>query len=269
MAKVKDGTANGRNGHAKNRLYESDTLNDLLGGLDPVQRVEALHELYKATKDEKVKQEAAAKMVEEVLAKATQPKLSETAAKPVPEPPLEPPQPAPQPFHRSNGERTVVEGHGKDGRFIKGNQCAAGRSLNPHARRQAALRAIVAEVVDETRLRKIIDKLATNAEDGDLDAARFLCNYLLGRPGPAPDPDRLDLEEWLLANAQPTISEALRAFLDNVSAADATEFVQGHMEGGFKERVERREKSECVRQIVAMRDKRSGRKRKPSAPLGG
>jgi hypothetical protein len=91
------------------------------------------------------------------------------------------PTPAPAP---------KAEGRGADGRFTKGWKGGPG---NPFARRVAALRSVLLDVVDEAQLRKIACRLAVMAELGDVAAAKLVFLYTLGKPAPAVDPDRLDL----------------------------------------------------------------------------
>jgi hypothetical protein len=180
--------------------------------------------------------------------------------------------PKPAAEDRSNGVstdnkvRVKVDGHGADGRFVAGNKCAVGRNLNAHARKQAALRGILAEVVDPERMRRIVTALADLAEKGDLDVARFLFEYLLGKPGAAPDPDRLDLEEYKLFEAHPTIFEATRTLVDNVDAKQAVEMLASRVKTD-KELLEHAATCDGKR-VIEARDKRSGRKRQPSLPLG-
>jgi hypothetical protein len=57
--------------------------------------------------------------------------------------------------------------------------------------RQAALAAITPDDV-----RAIIAKMAELALAGDVQAAKLVLGYAIGRPAPAADPDRLDVQEW-------------------------------------------------------------------------
>jgi hypothetical protein len=50
--------------------------------------------------------------------------------------------------------------------------------------------------------------------------------YAVGRPGPAADPDRADLDEWQLLDGWPTLAQILRAFLDGAEAAEAADLVR-------------------------------------------
>src|SRR5262249_53177267 len=84
-------------------------------------------------------------------------------------------------------------GRGKNGRFLPGNRCAAGRS---HGQKTAQLRAALLDVVGPKTLKRIARKLAKQAEQGDLDAAKLLLAYTIGRPAPAVDPDELPRRQW-------------------------------------------------------------------------
>jgi hypothetical protein len=80
-----------------------------------------------------------------------------------------------------------------DGRFAKGNPGGPG---NPFARQVAELRqAALAAVTPET-VHAILAKMAERALAGDVQAAKLVLAYAVGRPGAAADPDRLDVQEW-------------------------------------------------------------------------
>jgi hypothetical protein len=98
-----------------------------------------------------------------------------------------------------------------DGRFATGNGFGRG---NPHLRRVHALRARLLEVVDEDAVGRLGRKLLELAEGGDLEAAKVLLAYALGKPpasvaltGPEGEPLGPD---W--GRLQSTILGALGAF---------------------------------------------------------
>jgi hypothetical protein len=124
-------------------------------------------------------------------------------------------------------------------------------------------------VVDEDTLRKIFRRLADLAEQGNLDAVKLLFDYALGKPGVAPDPDLLDLQDWQLHDAQPTVPEILRGLLDNVSFPSALEAAQLHREDTFNQRLKMDGRTVPTQEVMALRDKRSGRKRSAATPPGG
>ena len=69
------------------------------------------------------------------------------------------------------------------GQFTPGN---AGGPGNPHGRRVARLRALLAEAVTDGDLRAIVGKLVDRAKAGELAAIRELLDRIIGRPTPAP-----------------------------------------------------------------------------------
>ncbi len=70
------------------------------------------------------------------------------------------------------------------------------RPGNPFTRRVAALRQALVEAVNKEDLAAIARTMVEKARAGDVAAARFVASYVVGKPAPAPDPDRLDAQEW-------------------------------------------------------------------------
>ena len=58
------------------------------------------------------------------------------------------------------------------------------------------MRSEALRVCPPERYGNLIDIYVRLAEAGDLDAAKFIFPYLVGRPAPPSNPDRLDMEEW-------------------------------------------------------------------------
>jgi hypothetical protein len=79
------------------------------------------------------------------------------------------------------------------GRFDPGNPLAPG---NRFARLVAELRLAAVEAVPREKLRAIFVKMSDLAVEGNVQAAKFVAAYLIGKPKPALNPDRSDLEEW-------------------------------------------------------------------------
>jgi hypothetical protein len=119
--------------------------------------------------------------------------------------------------------------NGRDGRgrFTKGNRGGPG---NPFARRVARLRTLLLEIVGDEDLRGVLRKLVERAQAGDLAAARLVLDYLIGRPAEAVDPDRLDLEEWRLLQASPTVGEVMDRQPQTLDAAFACELARSFQE---------------------------------------
>ena len=97
---------------------------------------------------------------------------------------------------------------------MSGNRLGRG---NPHARRQAEMhRAFMAAVTPE-EMQSLAASLWIKAKNGDVAAAQLVLAYMIGKPRTAPDPDAIDLGEWKLAQAHPTLAEVLAATFDGVA----------------------------------------------------
>jgi hypothetical protein len=138
-------------------------------------------------------------------------------------PPLSPVKTAPPP---ADGQSDAQPAAGQDpatGRFLPGNKCAKG---NPHYCRAAALRSAFASAITEDEIRQLARTLYEQAKAGDTTAAGLLLSYAIGKPGPAPDPDRCDLDEFRLLADHPSRAEVLVALLDSVNPAAVTQALQ-------------------------------------------
>ncbi len=108
------------------------------------------------------------------------------------------------------------EGRDEHGRFTKGNRGGFG---NPFARRTAAFRCALLEAVTEEMIAAVVHKLVEQALTGDVAAIKLLLAYTVGKPGPAVNPDTLDVEEYRQylqepADLQPLARIATRPSLD-------------------------------------------------------
>jgi hypothetical protein len=120
-------------------------------------------------------------------------------------------------------QKPPTDGRTAKGTFAKGNAFARG---NPNARRMAALRSALLRGLDEDKLGRLGELLYAEAMAGDWAAAKLLLVYAIGKPGDAPDPDRLDLDEWKLLDAAPTLAQLGRAWLDGIPATSAVEVLK-------------------------------------------
>lgn len=84
-------------------------------------------------------------------------------------------------------------GHGRDalGRFVPGNQAAAGHP-RPFAAQAAALRKAFVEAVTPEDLAAVAHKLISKAKAGDLGAIKLLLSWTLGKPDEPLWPDAVD-----------------------------------------------------------------------------
>ena len=122
---------------------------------------------------------------------------------------MRPSQASPPHMAPENGEATEApasEGRAANGRFVNGNVGGPG---NPFARRVAELRQAALAAVTPEDIHAIISKMTQMAREGNVPAAKLVLAYTIGKPGPAPEPDRLDAEEWKHFKEQaPIIDEA-------------------------------------------------------------
>jgi hypothetical protein len=114
-------------------------------------------------------------------------------------------------------------GHGANGRFMKGNTAARG---NPFARRMAKLRSALLEAIDEDKIKALADQLYKQAMGGDVAAAQLLIRYCIGKPAEAVDPDGLDADEWRRLRDMPSVSETAIARIDTVPQSLALQLVR-------------------------------------------
>ena len=93
--------------------------------------------------------------------------------------------------------RTAAGANGRaaDGKFAAGNACGKG---NPFGRRLAAMRQAVLDAVSEDDVQEIMAMLVRRAKEGDVAAAKLVLQYAVGKPAPAPEPDRVEIDEWKL-----------------------------------------------------------------------
>jgi hypothetical protein len=85
------------------------------------------------------------------------------------------------------------------GRFINGNIGGPG---NPFGRRVAELRKILLRSATAENIERLANMLMEKAFAGDLNAAKLLLQYWLGKPKEVVDPDRVDIDDWELAQAR-------------------------------------------------------------------
>jgi hypothetical protein len=92
------------------------------------------------------------------------------------------------------------------GRFLPGNKLGRG---NPHYRRLALARSAFLDVVGPEQVRELARALLARALAGDVNAAKVVLAYAVGRPPATVDPDGADLNEWQLRQAWPHFADVL------------------------------------------------------------
>src|SRR5262245_49889426 len=127
-----------------------------------------------------------------------------------PDPAHTPDRRSPEPPPSSNGSPAPEpSSNGRDalGQYSKGNPGGPG---NPFARLVAELRKAAIEAVPREKLRAIFVKMSDLALEGNVQAAKFVTWYLYGQQAPAPDPDRVDVEEWSLMKEEAPMMKELQ-----------------------------------------------------------
>lgn len=147
-----------------------------------------------------------------------------------PKPVVPAPEPAPTPT-TAVVPADVAPAEGKDGRlpngrFSKGNKCNAGVG-NPTARRMTMLRSELLADLDGPKMRALGKRLYAAALAGNLDAAKLLLQYAIGKPTKTPDADRLDLDEFKLLDESPSPGEVMRVAADGLDPAEVLGFLRG------------------------------------------
>lgn len=116
-----------------------------------------------------------------------------------------------------------TSGRGADGKFTKGNKGGPG---NPYNRQVAAIRRALLNAVTPEEIHYLARSLIDRALEGNLAAAKLLLSYLIGKPGPAVDPDTLDQQEWQLHEQAAVPVAQLNELLNQVPADTANAIVQ-------------------------------------------
>lgn len=84
-------------------------------------------------------------------------------------------------------------GRDSRGRFAAGNGGGPG---NPFGRYTALLREALVAAVTEEDMQAIVHKMIAMAKAGSIPAMRMLLQYVIGKPTAAPNPDRVQMDEW-------------------------------------------------------------------------
>jgi hypothetical protein len=245
-----------------NNGHTLDPLDGLLAGLSPDQRVAALGDLLQATKNGAVSVAEAQQIVSPSAGGdrsdrgAALKAATFKAAKELP------------PTRQESPSQTGSDGgpNGRDqasGRFTAGNKFSRG---NPFSRRMAGFRQALVDAAAD-RLPAVFSKLLDLAVSGDMQAITLTLAYTIGKPQRAVDPDSLDLAEWRLADASPTLAEAMRAIFDSVAPAAATDAQARYLRQTFAERIQEKKGDGHLIEVLALKDRRCGRRHKASNPL--
>ena len=104
-----------------------------------------------------------------------------------------PPDARPQDGSGDPSHETASHAREADGRFAKGNRGGPG---NPYARQVAELRKRMLNAVKPEDLEEIMVAMARKAKEGNVQAAKLVVSYVVGKPLESLNPDRIDQDEW-------------------------------------------------------------------------
>ena len=96
---------------------------------------------------------------------------------------------------KHQAEQTAKQDETRDesGRFVFGNPGGPG---NPYARRVGELRRAMLLAVSVEDIAAILKAMIEKAKEGNVQAAKLVLSYALGKPEKVQDPDREDAHEW-------------------------------------------------------------------------
>jgi hypothetical protein len=95
----------------------------------------------------------------------------------------------------------------------------------------AQLRGAFLEDIDGPKLRQLAAKLFAMAVSGDLEAAKLILFYALGKPRESPNADRLDLDEWAILRDAPSLAAVFYGMTQTADAGVAVEVLRGLLAG--------------------------------------
>jgi hypothetical protein len=95
----------------------------------------------------------------------------------------------------------------------------------------AELRKAFLSAASPEKMKELAEKLLAQALAGDVAAATLFLNRVLGKPAAAPDPDRVDLEEWALLDASPSDARVWARMLECVPPHLAAELLRQILAG--------------------------------------
>jgi hypothetical protein len=113
--------------------------------------------------------------------------------------------------------------HDASGRFKAGNRGGPG---NPFARQVAALRQAMLRRVTAEDIERLMGKLLELADQGSIQAIKLVLAYTIGKPQPAPNPDRMDADEWEVYTEQAPMKVEAAAVLHAGEPAAHLEMVR-------------------------------------------
>jgi hypothetical protein len=141
------------------------------------------------------------------------------------------------------------------GRFAAGNRGGPG---NPFGRRLASMRQAILDCVSEADIQQVMRKLVELAACGNVAAAKLVLQYAVGKPQPAPEPDRVEIDEWNVQRDSSIDGDEFQAAADGYPAPMANFLAAGMA----------REKGPLVAQMIREQDaERAAEAREEAAEL--
>jgi hypothetical protein len=116
---------------------------------------------------------------------------------------------------RADASTLADGGRDQNGRFVKGNPGGPG---NPFAREVAKMRRAFMNRVSIKDLEDIADKMVALAKEGNVQAAKFIYGYMIGKPLPARDPDHLNEHELEVFKTEATFTQEVGPLLSKPEA---------------------------------------------------
>jgi hypothetical protein len=141
---------------------------------------------------------------------------------------------------------------GADGRFTPGNRAAAGNAFH---RAVAARRKALLDAVSAGDVAAVGRKLLEQALGGDVAASKVLLAYVVGKPAPAADPDRLDLDELRAMLERPFRAQLVLHALEAVDPAPARDFLAGGEPLTAEKIIDSCKGSWGAKELLALKDK--------------
>ena len=105
-----------------------------------------------------------------------------------------------------------------NGQFARGNSGGPG---NPFGRRLASMRQAILVAVSDEDITQIMKSMTDLAKSGNIQAAKLVLHYAVGKPAPAPEPDRVDIDEWNLEKEKSIPAPDVVAAIEGMPVATA------------------------------------------------
>jgi hypothetical protein len=141
------------------------------------------------------------------------------------------------PSPSSNGTNGAGNGRDPHGRFTQANPGGPG---NPFGRKVAALRTALIASVTEQDVQNVMAAMSAQAVKGNVAAARLYLAYSAGKPAEAVNPDRVDIEEWQLAQESVARPDEVKHTFENVPIEVVTDLARAALPAigdGFAEQL--------------------------------